>query len=336
MKLPSKRLIISGAVALAIGIALNGTNGARQSSSVSSDGRRQSPGFVFPFEGTASAQVGSTPQMSDKYFKNVTVMKNIPVDEFLGEMGLFSAALSACCGDCHVDAGTDHPDWASDKKPTKVIARQMAAMVDAINKNNFHGAPRITCWTCHRGSPEPAATASMDIIYGEPLSFPEDILRPAASGAGAVPTVDQIFDKFTKALGGADKIAALKRYYAKGTSNLYEEVLKDPAEVFAKAPNEAAVFVHQRGGDVARVSDGVHAWVMLPLTVVKEYPLTGSLLEGGKLDAEMMFQGGLRKYLNNWIVAAPTTIDGKGVWTVQGRGNNGLIGTSISTSRPVC
>ena len=55
----------------------------------------------------------------------------------MGEMGLFSAALSYCCGDCHVDAGTDNPDWASDKKPTKVIARRMALMVQAINKAAF-------------------------------------------------------------------------------------------------------------------------------------------------------------------------------------------------------
>jgi hypothetical protein len=78
---------------------------------------------------------------------------------------------------------------------------------------------------------------------------------------------------------------------------------------------------------VARTSDGTHAWVQLPLTVVKEYPLNGSLLEGGKLDAAMYFPGGLRNYLSNWKVALPTTINGRGVWTVQGSGKNGLVAT---------
>ena len=78
---------------------------------------------------------------------------------------------------------------------------------------------------------------------------------------------------------------------------------------------------------MVRTSDGTHAWVQLPLTVVKEYPLNGSLLEGGKLEAEMYFPGGLRSYLNNWIVALPTTINGRGVWTIQGKGNNGLVAT---------
>jgi hypothetical protein len=202
----------------------------------------------------------------------------------------------------------------------------MALMVQAINKQNFGGGTNVTCWTCHRGSPNPAKTPSMDIVYGEPLLFPEDVLKPAPSGSGT-PTVDQIFDKFTQAMGGAAKIDALKSYVAKGTSNLYEEVVKDPAEVYAKAPGQGTTIVHQRGGDVERDSDGTHAWVQLPLTVVKEYPLTGSALEGGKLEAEMDFPGKLRTYLNNWIVALPTTIDGRGVWTVQGRGANGLVAT---------
>jgi len=323
MRLPSKRLIISGAVALAIGFALSGTNGARQSSASGSQ-----RGFVLPFEGTASAQTAapSINLPSDKYFKKVTVLTGMPVDEFMGEMGLFSAALSYCCGDCHVNAGTDNPDWASDAKPTKVIARRMAAMVYAINKQNFGGGNRVTCWTCHRGSPNPAVTPAPDVIYGEPLIFAEDVLKAAPPGSGT-PTIDQIFDKFTQAIGGAAAVAALNSYHAVGTSNLYEEVVKFPTDVWAKAPNQGSVDVHTRGGDSVRLSDGTRAWVQLPLTVVKEYPLNGSMLEGGKLEAELLFPGRLRTYLNNWIVSLPATINGRAVWTVQGRGANGLVAT---------
>ena len=39
----------------------------------------------------------SQAQMADATFKNVQVLKGIPVDEFLGTMGLFAAALSADC-----------------------------------------------------------------------------------------------------------------------------------------------------------------------------------------------------------------------------------------------
>ena len=67
-------------------------------------------------------------QMSDQVFKNVQILKGIPVDEFMGTMGLFSAALTVCCGDCHTGAGTSNPKWEDDP-PKKRTARRMMQMV---------------------------------------------------------------------------------------------------------------------------------------------------------------------------------------------------------------
>jgi photosynthetic reaction center cytochrome c subunit len=302
MKVASKRLVVAGAVAL---------------------------GTALPFAGLAfapqnTAQVSATPQMSEKYFKNVKVLTGIPVDEFMGTMGLFSAALSYCCGDCHTGAGTDDPKWEADP-PRKIMARRMAAMVKAINKDNFGGGQAVTCWTCHRGSPEPAVTPSLDTIYGEPLAFPSDIVTAGKPGSGALP-LDQIFDKYTQALGMPARLAAVTSYTAKGTSHLFGESKEDPTEIYAKAPNMLATFVHQREGDVARTYDGRAAWVMLPLTVVKEYPLTGSALEGGKLDGEMAFPWRIKQFFPNWRVGVPITLDGHDVNVVQGSAP-GIIAT---------
>src|SRR5471032_2042721 len=54
------------------------------------------------------------PQISEEVFKNVQVLKGIPVDEFMGTMGLFSASLSMCCAECHTGAGTSNPKWEDD------------------------------------------------------------------------------------------------------------------------------------------------------------------------------------------------------------------------------
>jgi hypothetical protein len=104
-------------------------------------------------------------QMSDQVFKNVQVLKGIPVDEFMGTMGLFSAALTVCCGDCHTGAGTSNPKWEDDP-PRKRTARRMMQMVAAINRDNFNGRQVVTCWTCHRGSQRPMATPPLDRLYG--------------------------------------------------------------------------------------------------------------------------------------------------------------------------
>src|SRR5579871_3133261 len=61
----------------------------------------------------ASAQPAPAKQlMSEQAFKNVTVLKGIPVDEFMNTMGFISAATNYNCIDCHVAAKVDG-DWST-------------------------------------------------------------------------------------------------------------------------------------------------------------------------------------------------------------------------------
>jgi hypothetical protein len=108
---------------------------------------------------------------------------------------------------------------------------------------------------------------------------------------------------------------------------LFGEVNAFPAEIYAKAPNQIATIVHQREGDLARTYDGRDAWVMLPLTVVQEYPLTDSAREGARLDAQLAFPGGLKQFFGSWKVSYPATIDGQDVYVVQGSNDKGLLAT---------
>src|SRR5262245_19142591 len=78
------------------------------------------------------------PLLADQVFKNIQALKGIPVDEFLGTMGLMAAALQFDCSDCHVNAGTANVDWAADT-PRKLMARRMVNMVATINQSNFGG-----------------------------------------------------------------------------------------------------------------------------------------------------------------------------------------------------
>src|SRR5665213_1542611 len=100
--------------------------------------------------GQAQAAGTPKPQMSEAVFKNIQVLKGIPVDEFMGTMGVFTTSLSLCCGNCHTGAGTSNPKWEDDP-PRKRTARAMVSMVQNINKTSFGGRQVVTCWTCHRG-----------------------------------------------------------------------------------------------------------------------------------------------------------------------------------------
>ena len=278
--------------------------------------------------GQSSAQVAAgtpaTPQMSDKVFKNVQVLKGIPVDEFMGTMGVFTTSLSLCCGNCHTGAGTSNPKWEDDP-PRKRTARAMVAMVQNINKTSFGGRQVVTCWTCHRGQLGPSVTPPLDFAYGEAVVNPPDIL---ARDQNAAKTVDQIFEKFIQAEGGGARVNALTSYSAKGKSLLFGEVGEgNPAEIFAKADGHVATFVHQQEGDVVRAFDGTTGWWQLPLTVTPQYPLTATLAEGAKFDATMAFPWKIRTYFTNWRVSFGQTIDGVDVDVVQGQTTTGMIGT---------
>ena len=93
---------------------------------------------------TASAPGQTAPAkqlMSEQAFKNVTVLKGIPVDEFMDTMGFISASTNYNCTDCHVEPKVEG-DWSAyaEETPRKATARQMILMVQAINKTNFAGA----------------------------------------------------------------------------------------------------------------------------------------------------------------------------------------------------
>ena len=129
-------------------------------------------GAVLPVAGLAGFALAvpqsaspARPRTSEQVFKNIQVLKGIPVDDFLGTMGVMSAALGLDCSECHKGAGTEKVDWAFDT-PRKLTARKMVLMMTAINRDNFPGRQMVTCWSCHRGRDRPLTTPSLENVYG--------------------------------------------------------------------------------------------------------------------------------------------------------------------------
>src|SRR5579862_4751900 len=79
------------------------------------------------------------PPMAEEVFKNVQVLKGIPVDEFMNTMGIFSAALGISCENCHAANDSTWANYAGDNTPKKRTARAMIGMMAAINKTYFAG-----------------------------------------------------------------------------------------------------------------------------------------------------------------------------------------------------
>src|SRR2546422_9318910 len=56
------------------------------------------------------------PPMAEEVFKNVQMLKGIPVKEFMGTMGFFSAATGMNCTQCHIEESRGN--WARDADET--------------------------------------------------------------------------------------------------------------------------------------------------------------------------------------------------------------------------
>src|SRR6266705_2183116 len=248
------------------------------------------------------------PFLSEQVFKNVQVLKGIPVDDFLGTMGIMAAALQFDCSDCHVGAGTDKVDWAADT-PRKRMARTMVNMVATINKTNFGGRQMVTCWTCHRNRDKPLVTPVMPTIYGMPPYEPDDVVVQAPGA----PSAESILDKYIQAAGGAQRLAGLTSFSGKGTSVGFGGFGGGGnVEIVAKAPDKRAtiiLFKEETGrGDQIRTYDGRTGWVRTPLNVLGEFQLTGTDLDGARFDAQLSFPGQIKQILTNLKTAPPTSI----------------------------
>ncbi|HWW61171.1 MAG TPA: c-type cytochrome [Thermoanaerobaculia bacterium] len=121
--------------------------------------------FILGCTTTSTTTPGAAPQ-----FKNLQVLpKDIPREQLLATMRGFTRGLGVKCNFCHVVAASEPKeqlDFPSDAKDEKRTARTMLRMTQDINHEWLtkvaadapsQDRPTVTCWTCHRGKPQPEA-----------------------------------------------------------------------------------------------------------------------------------------------------------------------------------
>jgi hypothetical protein len=122
------------------------------------------PGVSWP---DPPAQATPSKKASEQ-FKNIQVLKDLPADQLYPTMHFMADSLGVQCVDCHVGV-PGQVDGEKDDKQMKRTARKMLAMTMEINKANFDGQdanPRVTCYTCHRGSRQPLSKPASSTAPG--------------------------------------------------------------------------------------------------------------------------------------------------------------------------
>jgi photosynthetic reaction center cytochrome c subunit len=189
-------------------------------------------------------------QTAGQYYKNVTVMKDMPAADLIPAMQYFRDALGTNCGYCHAT------DFSADDKEPKKTARMMISMVLKINADNFKGGHNVECFSCHQGSTDVATAAPVPELGMKPPVLLTEEPKPAQG----LPTSDDLVAKYMQAVGG--NISSLTTRIAKGTVEAgpnrvgYEQTFK--------APNKAYIVTHADQGDAVQGYDGTTVWAQNP------------------------------------------------------------------------
>ncbi len=269
---------------------------------------------------TGQSAPATKPVMAEEVFKNVQVLRGIPVDEFMATMGFIAASLSLNCLDCHTqDSGRDPAKYADDT-PIKQTARKMLLMVKQINAQNFGGVRTVTCYTCHRSDVAPRFTPSLAEQYGTPPDRDPNDVEVEQQPNPLAPTADQILDKYIQALGGEQRLASLTSFAATGTYSGYDtDFAKKPAEVYTRAPGMRTTIIHPLIGQGTTVFDGRNGWVSAANSLLPLVTLTGGELDAVTVEADLAFPAKIKQSLTGWRASFPQmTLNDRSVVVVQG------------------
>ena len=144
---------------------------------------------------------------------NLKVLQQLPEAQLFPVMNLVATSLGVRCDFCHVQESPDLTktpanvggwNWARDDKPQKRKALAMMQMVVELNSARFRGEHRVTCYTCHQGTTQPARLPP---------------LPPPAYGTGKtpaptpLPSADRVWAAYVEAVGQGSR--------ARGTGTIF-------------------------------------------------------------------------------------------------------------------
>src|SRR4029450_7470258 len=159
-----------------------------------------------------------------------------------------------------------------------------------------------------------------------PLIGHDDVIaqRPGA------PTAASILDKYLEAIGGTNRLSQITSYVATATSVGFGNFGGGgKVQIYAQSPDKRTTIIQfpeaVGRGDSRRSYNGSEGWIRTPLSVLGEYKLRGTELDGARLDALMGFPQQVKTLLTTLRPGPAEPIDGKAVTHVQGEGPNNLL-----------
>ena len=230
---------------------------------------------------------GSAVKTAAQQYKNIRVLNSIPADQLMPAMQFITASLGVECDFCHVGHEFDKDD-----KKEKQTARKMMQMMFAINQNHFEGEREVTCNTCHRGSPNPAAIPA--ILAENPKSEAMEAMHEHEHEANpaALPSGDPVLARYLQVLGGRPALDKVSTRVEKATANM-PDGHQVPIDIYTKVPDQRVSVMHMPKGDSVTAYNGSAGWIAFPGRPLREMSVAEQ--EAAKLDAEAFYPGRLER-----------------------------------------
>ena len=241
---------------------------------------------------------------TEQAYKNIQVLKGVPADQLIPAMQFITASLGVQCDFCHVENA-----FEKDDKPPKQTARKMIQMMMTLNKENFQGQRKVTCYACHRGARKPVITPI--VAEGEPMP-PFEGPEPSPN-TPASPSADNILKKYLEALGGVEALAKISTRAQQGTVTIGQKSF--PVEVLSEAPDKRLISVHFNNGDNITAVSAEEGWTSTPGHAARE--MSATELEAARLEAQLFFANSVRTSFQEMKVLARSAINGKDCFVVS-------------------
>lgn len=243
---------------------------------------------------------------------NLKVLQAVPESQLFLLMNLVADSLGVRCDFCHLQANPDVSktpsnvggwNFASDDKPQKQKARDMMRMVMDLNRTQFGGTSRVTCYTCHRGATQPSRLP--------PLPPPAGSVTTAAPVP--LPSADQVWANYVAAVGPLGTSAP-------GTGTIFSgwddrpEGRYGSIEIVMAGTDRYRATLTTPAGKTTQGFDGETAWVSANDRVQK---LTGE--DAARLRRIAMHYQPIKDRPANLQVGGLATIDGRQMYVATAR-----------------
>jgi len=278
-----------------------------------------------PAGGQAGAQqtppVAAGPLAPAKY-KDVQIMKDVPIDQFDITMDYFVAATGIQCQGCHVrDQASGEFAYEKDHR-TKTVTRKMINLVRAVNAGDFGG--RTNCAQCHIGRPRPPGQPLAQPMTPEQIAAlaaqaaaqpggPGGGRQGAAGAAGAppaapqspAPPIDEVINTYVEALGGRAVLEKLQSRVMSGT--LTNRAAQSVAFTIEEKGTWYLETIRSQPAPTTIGFDGTNGWVKSGATVED---LTGFPLQRALGTATLTLPLRLKEKYPNLQASRPTRLPG--------------------------